>query len=578
MSNGVGKGGIKVLLLGNTIKNMNRIINWCSFFFFFSTVLLHAQQDWSAIETTIDSIFYVWDNEEMPGGVVGVFKNGELIIQRAYGMASLEYEVPNTTETVFNIASVSKQFTAFSMVLLEQQGKLSLEDDIRKHLPEVPDFGAPITIRHLLHHTSGLRNFQNMLAMAGWREGEAMTNEDLLRYLSQQKELNFPTGEEYLYCNTGFNICTAIVERITGQTFQEWTKENIFEPLGMENTGYREDMEAIHKNTATCYEGSMEAGFRQPLKYWTYMGNGNVYTTLEDLTKWLNNFREPALGGPEGIEKLLERGVLNNGDTLNYALGIVHSTYRGLPVYQHGGSVGGYRSTMQYYPEQEVGVIVLSNFSSAGPATKAMAVASLFLKDDFTEPAPKRQNNWEIPREKISYDINQFDPLLGQYYIEGVIAELTKKEDHLYIFAQGQLPAPLLILPSSDTTFFVENVDLALMIRQPDAEKPRQMLVSFNGERNWGFQILPEEIKGNMEGVYYSPELDTRYTIVRQGDQLVVQHARHNNFLLVPATQDLLYGDVYFFREVKPERNAEEQVTGLWVSNGRVRNLWFEKL
>lgn len=447
----------------------------------------------AAQKQQIRKLFKEWDSTHAPGGTIGVYQGGKLIFTEAYGMASLEFDVPNTRQTVYNIASVSKQVTAFSLVLLEQQGKLSLDDPVQKHLPEVPDFGEKITLRHLLHHTSGLRNFQNILAMAGWREGDPMTNEDLLRYISRQRELNFSPGAEYLYCNTGFNLATAIVERITGQTFQDWTRDNIFSPLEMKNTGYREDMEVVHKNTATSYNGNRQDGLRQPLKYWTYLGNGNIYTTIDDLARWMDNFRTLKVGGATAIQTLVTPGILNNGDTLDYALGIGVGEYRGLKRYFHGGSIGGYRSYLLYFPEQEFGVIVLSNFSSAGPAGKAMAIADIVLGDRL---APKKENEEE------------------EMVTEKAAAPYTPNKSDLEALA----------------------------------------------------------------GLYYSPELDTRYQFTAEAGKMRVKHQRHEDFFLEPRAEDQFRATASFFRNVTIIRDASDRVEGIRVSNGRVRNLWFEKI
>ena len=553
-------------------------LNFCAIVLFvFCGFQLSAQSLPPHFESDADDIFAAWNGTHTPGGAVGVVKGGELVFAKAYGMASLEYDVPNTVHTIFNIASVSKQMTAFSMVLLEQQGLLSLDDEVQKHLPEVPTFDEKITIRHLLHHTSGLRNFQNILAMAGWRDGESMTNEDLLRFLSKQQELNFKPGEEYLYCNTGFNICTAIVERLTGETFQNWTKAHIFEPLGMLNSSYREDLEIIHKNTATSYEGNGEGGFRQPLKYWTYMGNGNVYTTIADLTKWLNNFENPTVGGKEGIQTLVTPGVLNNGDKLSYGLGIGVGEIRGLKRYSHGGSVGGYRSSMVYFPDQQLGIIVISNFSSANPGGKMRAIADLLLEEVYPQPASSAPSQSAISTNPIVIAPNIMDPYVGDYMVEGVIVELTKKDDQLHIFAEGVLPAPLPLTPSSDSSFFNSSAGLAFRLTNPKDDQLRTIYIQFGEERHRGFMLAGDTGDAGLLGTYYSPELDTRYTIFRENGQLMAHHQRHGDFKLYATSKNKLKGDRYFFSDISVERTAGK-VSGIRVSNGRVRNLWFEKL
>ena len=548
----------------------------CSFLML-STNAPIAEKD---LKAQVDEIFSPWNSTESPGGVIGIFDKGKLVFSKAYGMASLEYDVVNTTETVFNIASVSKQFTAYSLVLLEQQGKLSIDDDIRKHLPEMPDFGTPITIRHLLTHTSGLRNFQNILAMAGWRPGESMTNEDLVRYISKQKELNFPVGNEYLYCNTGFNLSATIVERITGQTFQDWTKENIFEPLGMDDSEYREDMESVHKKTATSYDGSMEAGFRQPLKYWTYMGNGNVYTTAADLAKWLNNFRKPKVGGEAGIKRLLEEGILNNGKGAGYALGIGVGEYRGLQRVSHGGSVGGYRSNMIYFPEKEVGVIVIANFSSAGPGPKAMAVADIYLEKEFSKPKPKPNNRLKHLDKAVSISNQAFDACAGEYLVDDIRVRLYREGNQFFVHPKGYAPV-MPLKAASGTSFFVEAAPISIFANMGDDGKANAITVLNGAERLRGVKIDPSASKADLlkkyVGTYYSEELDARYHFVVEEGKLMAKHQRHNDFQIIPLSKDRLMAEVSFMRDIDVQwKNGA--VEGIRVSNGRVRNLWFSKI
>ena len=203
------------------------------------TLTASAQLDRS-VEKDIDQLFIDWNRPNHPGGAVGVVQDGKLVFLKSYGLASLEYLVPNATGTRFNIASVSKQFTAMGIVRLHLQGKLSVEDDVRKHIPELPDFGQTVTIRHMLHHTSGMRSLHSMLALAGWRGNDARTNEDLMRFMLDQRDLNFVPGDEYMYCNTGYILMAILIEKISGEKFSTWMKKEIFSPLGLNDT-YVED-------------------------------------------------------------------------------------------------------------------------------------------------------------------------------------------------------------------------------------------------------------------------------------------------------------------------------------------------
>ena len=237
----------------------------------------------------IDNLFKRWNEPNHPGGSVGVMKDGQLIFSKAYGLASLEYLVPNTTGTIYNTASVSKQFTAMGIVRLEEMGLLSVDDDIRKHVPELPDFGEIITIRHMLHHTSGLRSLHALLGLAGWRGDDTRTNEDLNRLLLQQKDLNFKPGDEYLYCNTGYMLMATIIENVTGARFTDWMRSNLFVPLGMTDTYVEDKYNRVVPNNATSYD--LEQGqFIREVEYWGYVGSGNMHSTTQDLLTVASRF------------------------------------------------------------------------------------------------------------------------------------------------------------------------------------------------------------------------------------------------------------------------------------------------
>ncbi|WP_235298222.1 serine hydrolase domain-containing protein [Portibacter marinus] len=529
------------------------------------------------LEQLIDSICMDWQGD-VPGGAVGMVHKGELIFNKAYGLASLEYEVLNNTKTLFNIASVSKQITAYALVLLDVEGKISLDDDVRKYLPEVPDFGTPITIRHSLTHTSGLRNFQNLLSMAGWRDGDPMTNDDLLKYISRQKELNFPVGEEYLYCNTGFVLATFIVERVTGMDFKDWTKQKIFEPLGMDNTTFREDMEVVIKNAATGYNCN-DGACRNPLEFYTYMGNGNVYTNVEDFAKWVNHFSTGEIGGQASIQQLLTRGILNNGDTLSYALGIGVNHYRGLHRISHGGSIGGFRSTMSYFPDLDFGIFIFSNTSSGNPGGKANEILSYCLQDMLQpmEPGTRTVRKLNQPGENLTID---YSKIVQQYIVDGIKVTLNEFDGSLYVSAEG-LFENILLTPASDTSFYNTDADISLYVNVQEDKKENTLEAIFANDYYFGYALDPKlqdpSFFKQLLGTYYSEELDTRYVIEYIDNELFVTHRKHLPSKITPVTSTKLTADAFHFA------NAEiiyedEAVKGLEVSNGRVRNVWFEKM
>ena len=331
-------------------------------------------------EKQIDQLFTPWNNLNTPGAAVAVEKDGKVIFKKGYGSAELEYNIPITPQTVFHIASVSKQFTCFSILLLEKEGKLSINDDIRKYIPEVPDFGKVITLNHLMHHMSGLRDQWELLAMAGWRLDDNITKDHILRLVSRQKELNFNPGDEYVYCNTGFTLLAEVVARVSGQSFPEFTRTHIFEPLRMTNTLFYDNCEKLVKNRAySFYEDS--TGFKKSNLNYSNVGATSLFTTAEDLCQWSRNFENPVVGDKDIINRMNIRGVLNKGDTITYAMGQDISKYKGLKLIAHGGADAGYRSFLGRFPDQKFSVNVLSNLASFDPGGMALKIADIYLKD-----------------------------------------------------------------------------------------------------------------------------------------------------------------------------------------------------
>ncbi len=337
----------------------------------------------------IDQLLALVDRPDSPGAAVAVIQDGKTIYKKGFGSAQLEYEIPITPSTIFHVASVSKQFTAFAVAMLADQGKLSLDDDIRKHIPEVPDFGKTITLRHLIYHTSGLRDQWHLLRLAGWHWDDVMTLEHILTMVRNQKELNFDPGEERAYCNTGYTLLAETVARVTGQSFREWTQANIFEPLKMNNTHFHDDHEMLVPNRAYSYYPRAEAslGFRKAVLSYANVGATSLFTTVEDLAKWSNNFDTAHVGGPSVIKTMLESGGLNDDgqewSNPAYAFGLYLDEYRGLTAIAHSGGDAGFRSFLVRFPEQHFAVVILSNFANFEPFDVSFVVAELYLEAEM---------------------------------------------------------------------------------------------------------------------------------------------------------------------------------------------------
>jgi len=350
---------------------------------FLISISVSAQLTNDSIKEKINDLFKEYDNQDSPGAAVVIVKDGEIFYKKEYGMANLEYGIPIKSNSIFHIGSVSKQFTAFSILLLEDKGKLSLDDDIRIYLPAVNDFGNTIKIRHLIHHTSGLREIEGLLQLCGITTADLIEEEQLMRMIIRQKELNFNPGDEIEYCNTGYILLAKIVEKITGESFSQWTEDNIFKPLGMINSQFYKDCTEIVKNRAYPYwipEGGKKL-IKGTLNY-SYVGPTSVFTTSEDMAKWLTNFAQPKVGNEKMINKMLfETDTLNNGELLDYGYGIGVTSHKGHKVNLHSGHDAGYRAADLYFPEHNLGIAILSNFYSINPMEYGFKIADLFLED-----------------------------------------------------------------------------------------------------------------------------------------------------------------------------------------------------
>ena len=340
----------------------------------------------------VDEVFADLTKAGSPGCALGVYRDGKILYSKGYGLANLEESVAITPQSVFDIGSTSKQFTAASILLLEKQGKLSVNDDVRKYIPELPNYGQKITILQLLNHTSGLRDYLTLMELAGTNVDSVTTDEDALRMIVRQKALNFAPGSDWLYSNTGFFLLSVIVKRVSGKTLQEFAGENIFAPLEMSHTQYRDDHTSLIPNRALAYDAKEKGGgYKLDVSYFEQTGDGAVHTSVEDLLKWDENFYRGQIGGKEFLSEIQEPGKLNSGKVLDYAKGLRIAEYRGLRTVSHGGSWGGYRAELLRFPEQHFSVACLCNLGNVSPSKRAHQVADVFLSDLMKPRSNKTQ-------------------------------------------------------------------------------------------------------------------------------------------------------------------------------------------
>ncbi len=363
----------------------------------------------------VDEIFSRWTSST-PGCAVGVAVGGKPVLMKAYGMADLERDVRNTPETIFESGSVSKQFTAMAVQLLAGEGKLSLDDPVRKYVPELPDFGKPITIRHMLSHTSGLRDWGGVEGIAGWpRTTREYTHAHVIDIVSRQKSLNFDPGTKWSYSNTGFNIAAVIVSRVSGIPFAEFSTQRIFTPLGMTHTSWRDDHTRIVKNRAIAYSEA-NGGYSIEMPFENVHGNGGLLTTVGDLLIWNENFVSPKVGNPTVITEMTTVGKYNDGRPLDYGLGLYVNDYRGVKNVYHSGSTAGYRAHLNRFPESRTSVAVLCNGSNGDATRAANRVSDVFLSDRLKPAAPAQAATPPAAAMQPQPTTSQLAPLAGSYW------------------------------------------------------------------------------------------------------------------------------------------------------------------
>jgi CubicO group peptidase (beta-lactamase class C family) len=520
----------------------------------------------------VDAVFATYDKSDSPGCALGVIRDGRLIYARGYGMANLEHSIPITPQTVFDIGSTSKQFAASSILLLAQQGKLSLDDDVRKFVPALPAYGQPVTIRHLLHHTSGLRDYLSLMALAGIDFDSVTTDADALELITRQKALNFPPGAEHLYSNSGYFLLSVIVKSASGKSLREFAQEHIFGPLEMKHTHYHDDHTRIVPLRATGYAPRREGGFAVSMSGFEQTGDGAVYTTIEDLLLWDRNFYEPKVGGDELLRSLHTTGTLSSGSPLTYAAGLVVSDFRGLKTVRHGGSWAGYRAELLRFPDEKFSVSCLCNLGSANPSRLSQQVAEVFLGEKMAAP---QQRAAAEAAQGVTLTEAELKPKASLYRgASGSLIRVAWRDGKLWIGPSGAPAEELLALSAS--RFRVRDWPPSSEVQfEPAGPRHRIRLLRENREPEMfeaveEFTPTPEQL-AEFGGTYYSEELDVNYVLAIENGRLSAR-VRGQSRLLQPTYRDAFTAGG---RQFEFTRDAQGRVTGFAVQAGRVRNIRF---
>jgi CubicO group peptidase (beta-lactamase class C family) len=509
------------------------------------------------VEERVDAVFAPMARAESPGCAVGVSRGGTTILTRAYGSADLEHDVPNAPSTIFEAGSVSKQFTAAAILLLVEEGKLRLTDDIRRFVPELPDYGATITIDHLLNHTSGLRDWGSVMDLAGWPRGtRAYTMDDVLAIVSRQQRLNYAPGAEYSYTNSGYNLLAIIVQRVSGSSLADYTRRRIFEPLGMRSTSWRDDFRRVVRGRAIAYSPA-PAGFEQAMPFEDAYGNGGLLTNVEDLLTWNEALSSGRLGARVS-ELLAAPARLNGGRPIPYARGLFVESYRGIAEISHGGATGGYRAFLARYPDTRLSVALLCNVASANPDLLAHQVADLFLPTPAPAPAAGAA---AIPPPAYA---------TGTYVNErtGMPLRLAIEDGKLRVVGGPvfEAAAPNRF-QSGRTELSFANADSFTMLT-PDRDATYRRTEAY----------APDAAAlGAFLGRYASAEAGAEYVVTLQNGKLALRSAErpHLSVELVPTYRDAYTaaGALFRFR-----RDQAGRVIALSAGNARVRELSFSRV
>jgi CubicO group peptidase (beta-lactamase class C family) len=528
----------------------------------------------------VDGLFAHSSRSGVPGLAVGVYRNGRSVLLRGYGEGVLEYCIPITPRTVFHAASVSKQFTAFAVALLARERRLDLNDDIRRFLPFVPSFGQRITIRNLIHHTSGLRDQWALFGLGGQEIDNRLRQQQILNMVSRQRALNFEPGSDFTYSNTGYTLLAEIVRAVTGQTLRQFSGERIFHPLGMAHTFFRDDITEVVPNAAQSYVKDADTRWRRALLNYDNAGATSLVTTVEDLLKWAANFAHPTVGDRELIAEIMAPGALRDGTPINYGFGLMRDWYAGHEAVLHFGADAGFRAVFAYFPASDFAVAMLANHPVEDWARLINGLVDTYLngstgalKDDT--PAATTMDPVRLC-ELAGHYINEFDPLVV----------LEEQGGQLWWRTAGGAPKP--VFYRADGTFDLGNGPRNGCYYRAQRDGTGRVIGFEDVSRKLpaaGARVRIEPVSpapgdlAELAGSYRSPELDITYVLTVENGALVARSLwTPHPVTFTPCLRDRFDAEPHWMSTIRFVRDVHGRVTGLRVHGGRIRNVWFAKV
>jgi CubicO group peptidase (beta-lactamase class C family) len=543
-----------------------KIIN--TFFVLLFTISSFAQQPEQLKK--IDQLFSNWNNAT-PGVAIAVQQGDKVIYNKAFGLADLEHNVPNTPSTIFESGSVAKQFTAMSILLLAAEGKLLLTDDIRKYVPEIPKYNTIITIQMLLNHTSGLKDWGSVGGLTGWpRTTRAYTQDLALQIISKQKSTNYTPGTEYSYSNSNYSLMVTIVERISGKSLAAFTEEKLFKPLGMSNTQWRDNFREIVHNRAIAYRKT-KTGYEQLMPFEDIHGHGGLLTTTGDLLKWNSLLETHAIGGDKVYDWRVQKGKLTNGNEISYAAGLFVDKFSGLYEISHSGATAGYRAWLAYYPELKLSVVALSNDGSFNPTGIGRQIAEVFLPavsleqiDFFNLVEDEVSSGTSSARILAEPDLKKFVGIWRS--VRHMDVQTIERKDN--------------ILLNNNTRAIAINGDTLYSDRRWISIKPNRVLIGSGTDTLSYTKVLAPDLSFRsvtaLAGIYKSDEAEASYLVEIKNNEVWVNNKPFSAFKLNPSFKDGFFSDGGELYEFK--RDKKGKVTQLLVSTGRAMHIPFNKV
>lgn len=533
----------------------------------------------------VDALFEKYNNSDSPGIAVSVIKNNKVIYQKGFGMANLEYGIPITTKTKFHVASLSKQFTAFMILKLEDEGVLSINDDVRTYIPELPDYGKTITINHLLTHSSGIRDQWRLLEMAGWRLDDVIKTKQVFKLITSQKELNFLPGDSFSYSNSGYTLLAIIIERLTKMSFANYAKQTIFEPLQMNDSFFYDDHEEMIPNRAYSYQKGSEGLKKSNLNFAT-VGPTSLFTTVEDFNKWAINFQKMIIGNKNIFKSMGKKATKNDGTVSNYyAKGQFLANHYGYENIYHSGSDAGYRSYFVRFPSLGYQFILFANASYVNSSKETFKLVNYFLKDK--KPKTKNNDSKDAKDKIFQYDENLFITLSnakmrkfeGTYFNRETkgYPEIKLENDTLYLRG-SVLSENLKLYPVGDSNFKIKGskYDISVNFKENNHNEPVIEIRIPDIMWYWNMKV-DKSNPSDYLGSYYNDELNTKYNLVEKNNELYLTHQKLDDIKIEQINKAYFSSKNRNFSNIRFKRNNSGKAIEFKVSNDGAKNITFKR-